>query len=116
MGNQTASTPAADYLFEVRDKKEAKKLPEEKSVQFHYVVAQLLFIYNQACHDIQTAVAFLSMRVKSPDEDNWCKLKRVIKYLNVTRNLELRLMVNSTGSIQWYVINSVVCRCIKCST
>ena len=33
-----------------------------------------------ANRDIQTAVAFLSTRVKSPDEDNWGKLKWVVKY------------------------------------
>ena len=70
IGNQMASTPVADYLFDVRDEKEAKKLPREQSVQLHHVVAELLFISNKACHDIQTAVAFLSTRVKCPDEDD----------------------------------------------
>ena len=54
----------------------------EQAIEFHHTVAQLLFVSGRACQDIQTAVAFLRRRVKSPDEDDWEKLKRVIKYLN----------------------------------
>jgi hypothetical protein len=32
--------------------------------------------------DIQTVVAFLAIRVKNLDKDDWGKLKRVLKYLN----------------------------------
>jgi hypothetical protein len=52
-------------------------------------VAQLLFMATRARQDIQIAVAFLTTRVKSPDEDDWEKLKRVLKYLNGTRYLKL---------------------------
>ena len=47
-------------------------------------------------------VTFLTARVKGLDED-WDKLRRVIKYLNGTRDLELHLTVNSIGNIKWYV-------------
>jgi hypothetical protein len=58
-----------------------------------------------ARRDIQTAVAFFifTTRVKSPDEDDWGKLKRVLKYLNGTRYLKLRLTVESIGMLKWYV-------------
>ena len=103
IGDGLASTPAADYLFGVREETNAKKLPEEQAIEFHHIVAQLLFISNQARRDIQTAVAFLTTQVKGPDEDDWGKLRRIIKYLNGTRNLELRLTVDNIGSIKWYV-------------
>jgi hypothetical protein len=32
--------------------------------------------------DIQMAVSFLTMRVQEPDEDDWGKLTRILKYLN----------------------------------
>jgi hypothetical protein len=54
-------------------------------------VAQLLFMSTRARQDIQTAVAFLTTRVKNPDENDWGKLKRVLKYLNGTRYLKLRV-------------------------
>jgi len=48
-------------------------------------------------------VAFLTTSVKSPYEDDWGKLKRVLKYLNGTRYLKLRLTVESMGMLKWYV-------------
>ena len=53
--------------------------------------------------DIQTAVAFLSMSVKCPDEDTWEKLKRMMKYMNRTRNLKLTLLADNLGIIHWFV-------------
>jgi hypothetical protein len=38
-------------------------------------VAQLLFATTRARKDTQHTVAFLATRVKSPDEDDWMKLK-----------------------------------------
>ena len=58
---------------------------------------------TRARQDIQTAVVFFTTRVKSPDEDGWGKLKRVLKYLNGTRYLKLRLTVESIGMLKWYV-------------
>ena len=51
-------------------------------------------------------VAFLTARVKSPDEDEWGTLKRVLKYLNGTKFLKLRLTKYSLGVLKWYVDGS----------
>ncbi len=83
------ATPASDHLFTIRDKKEAKPLDEEQTLAFHYTVAQLFFVATRVRQAIQTAVAFLTTRVKSPDKDNWGRLKRVLKYLNGTKYLKL---------------------------
>jgi hypothetical protein len=48
-------------------------------------------------------VAFLTTRVKQPDEDDWGKLKRHLKYLNGTRYLLLTLSADSLSKIVWYV-------------
>ncbi len=58
---------------------------------------------TRAQRDIQTAVAFLTTRVKSPDEDNWGKLKRVLKFLNGTKYLKLSISVENLGILKWYV-------------
>ncbi len=92
-----SATPAADHLFTIRDKKEAKPLDEERALAFHHTVAQLLFMATRVRRDIQMAVAFLTTRVKSPGEDDWGKLKRVLKYLNRTKCLKLRLCVDDQG-------------------
>jgi len=90
-----AVTPAHDKLFVIRDGKEARKLSEEQALAFHHTVAQLLFMATRARRDIQTAVAFLTTRVKSPDEDDWGKLKCMSNYLNGTKYLKLRLTVDN---------------------
>ncbi len=74
-----AATPAAGHLFDIRDKKEAPVLEEERALAFHHTVAQLRFMATRARRDIQTAMVFLTTRVKAPDEDDWGKLKRVLK-------------------------------------
>ena len=92
------STPAGDRLFQVRPPDEATYLPEEQARAFHHTTAQLLFL-SRVRHDIQTTVAFLTTRVKKPDNDDWGKLKRVLKYLHTTHSLCLTLSVVSLSNI-----------------
>ncbi len=61
---------------------------------------------TRARRDIQTAVAFLTTRVKSPDKDDWGKLKHMLKYLNGTKYLKLRLTVDNLSMLKWYVDGS----------
>lgn len=102
----TAATPAGENLFKVRDETDRKLLPEEQAQHFHRTVAQLLFLSCRARRDIQTAVAFLTTRVKEPDEDDWKKLIRVLKYLNGTKYMKLTLTVDSLNIIRWWVDSS----------
>jgi hypothetical protein len=44
------------------------------------------------------------MRVKQPDEDDWGKLKCVLKYLCCTCSLPLTLFADSLTSIVWYTL------------
>ncbi len=53
--------------------------------------------------DIATPVAFLTTRVKKPDEDDWGKLKRVLKYLKGTKYMKLTLSVSDLNNIRWWV-------------
>jgi hypothetical protein len=77
--NGIAITPAADHLFTVNN--ELTLLSTEDGETFHHLTAKLLHLSKRARPDIQTAVAFLTTRVQAPDEDDWKKLGRVIKYL-----------------------------------
>ena len=100
-------TPASENLFRIRDPEENDKLKKwlepERAKAFHHSVAQLLFVSTRVRRDIQTAVAFLTTRVKKPDEDDWGKLKRLLKYLLGTKHLRLRLTVEDLGVIRWWV-------------
>ena len=106
IGRATSTTPAASHLFQVREEGQAKLLPEDQAMQFHRSVAQLLFLCCRARQDMQTAVAFLTTRVKEPDEDDWGKLKRVMKYLNGTRRMKLKLTINDLSIVKWYIYGS----------
>ena len=99
----TKVTPAAEYLFKVRDEGEAKPLPEEQATIFHRTVARLVFVQARARRDIQTPVAFLTTRVKGPDEDDWGKLKRVLQYLKGTINMPLVLSADSMTLPKWWI-------------
>jgi hypothetical protein len=106
MISRKVATPAGDHLFQIREGKETKPLEEERSLAFHHTIAQLLFMATRARRDIQTAVAFLTTRVKTPDEGDWGKLKQVLKYLNGTKYLKLSLTVENLGLLKWYVDGS----------
>ena len=87
----------------MREEDERKVIEEDRARAFHHAVAQLLFVTMRCRRDIQTAVAFLSTRVKEPDEDDWGKLKRLLKYLWGTLYLPLILEIDNLNVIKWWV-------------
>ena len=97
----TAPTPAASHLFEVDES--ATKLNEGVSIMYHHNTAKLLFLCKRARTDTQTAVAFLSTRVKGPDDDDYKKLGRTLKYLRGTLYMPLTLEADDISVIKWYV-------------
>ena len=100
-----AATLAANHLFDVREEG-ARLLPPDRASAFHHSSAQMLFVGARARRDLQTTVSFLTTRVKAPDEDDWGKLKRAIKYLNGTRQLKLRLKIDGIDDIVnllWFI-------------
>ena len=70
--------PHGEHLFKVRPDDERELLPEELAAQFHRTTAQLLFLCLRARPDIQTAVSFFTTRVRSPDTDDWKKLRHTM--------------------------------------
>jgi hypothetical protein len=99
----TKVMPAADYLFRIREDDEARKLPEEQAASFHRTTAKLVFVQGRARRDVQMPTAFLTTRVKSPDEDDWGKLKRVLEYLKGTMHMPLVLSAESMTLPKWWV-------------
>jgi hypothetical protein len=99
----TAPTPASEHLFDIRPDEERTLLNEEQARAFHHAVAQLLFASARSRKDIQTAVSFLTTRVKQPDEDDWNKLKRLLSYIRGTVYMPLILKADSLSIIKWWV-------------
>jgi hypothetical protein len=102
--DSTAATPAAEHLFKVND--ETTPLTERQATIFHNFVAKCLFLTKRARPDIATAVAFLTTRVKGPDEDDWKKLTRMIRYLRGSIELPLILRADSVSVPKWWVDGS----------
>jgi len=101
LNNGPATTPAANHLFQVNE--DAVKLGQGDADLFHRLTAQLLYLGKRARPDLQTAVSFLTTRVTSPDQDDFRKLGRCIRYLRRTKHYPLTLEANSMSSIQWWV-------------
>lgn len=97
-------TPAAEHLFQVRD--DAVKLSEKKAKVFHNFAARGLFATKRSRPDIHTAIAFLTTRVREPDEDDWKKLQRMMRNLQGTLDLVLTLSGDETDIvkyIEWWI-------------
>ena len=97
----TAVSPAAEHLFKTRD--DVAKLDEERAALFHRVTAQLLFASQRARPDLRTAVSFLTKRVQSPDEDDYKKLARAIKYVRRTKFLRLKVEAHRLDKNHWFI-------------
>jgi hypothetical protein len=100
-GRTRIATAAPVDLFKVND--DAVKLGADKSKSFHSIVAMMLYVTKRARPDTALAIAFLTTRVREPDEDDWRKLGHLITYLRSTRELPLILGANKTGVLHWYV-------------
>ena len=101
--NVRVEMPAATYLFEVRSGKEQVMLEELRVQEFHHFISQLLFTFMICKKDIQTAVAFLMTWVRSPDEDDWKKLRHLPKYVKCTIRLLLILSADNLNVLKWWV-------------
>ncbi len=98
-----AATPVGENLFQIRDGQDRVRLDSKRAQAFHSTVAQLLFITMRCRRDIQTAVAFLTTPVKDLDEDDWIKLRQVLKYLHGTVYLSLTLDAKEMNLVRWWV-------------
>jgi hypothetical protein len=97
-----AGTPALLHLFTTRDEP-GGLLDEDGSEYFHHHMAKLLFLSRRARPDIQTAVSFLTKRVKAPDQDDCKKLRRTMQHLRGSIDLVLTLEADSKRILKWWV-------------
>jgi hypothetical protein len=101
MEHGISASPAATYLYDINP--EAELLDKSAIEKFHTLTAKLLFLSKRARPDLQQAIRFLTTRVKSPDVDDWKKLKRVIQYLCGSQGLHLTLEADATHVVKWWV-------------
>ena len=97
----TSMVPAAKHLFTIR--RDAPKINPQEQEIFHHLTMQLMYLSQRGRPDIRIAVAFLSLQVANPDHDDYQKLGKVIKYLENTKQLTLRLQAEESNLLQWWV-------------
>ena len=93
-------TPATESLLETDS---GKALTPDKREAFHKTVAQGLFLCKRARPDIQPTIAVLCTRVLAPNESDWKKLVRLMKYLFGTKEMVLTLGADSVNVAKYFV-------------
>jgi hypothetical protein len=63
----------------------ARPLNIKKAQVFHTFVANALFLSIRARCDMQRTIALLTTQVRSPNEDDWDKLCKMMHYLKHTQ-------------------------------
>ena len=99
-GSAVAS-PWNDNLFKVQEK--SPLLSKQGSEQFHTTTAQGLFLCKRARPDIAPAIAYLTTRVRAPNQDDLGKLIRLMKWLKQTRKDCLTLKSDGERVGKWHV-------------
>ncbi|XP_055604760.1 uncharacterized protein LOC129752991 [Uranotaenia lowii] len=79
-------------------KTEEKEVLLPNNRQYQKVVGQLLYIAVNSRPDIAAAISILSRKVSCPTERDWTELKRMVRYLKGTADLELRLSSSDDSS------------------
>ena len=97
-----ATTPAATHLFKVNTDN-PKLLCKEKKELFVHLVMQGLYLSQRGRPDIRTAISFLCSRLNCPDEDDFKKLTRMIRYLRHTLYMCLVLGKDDSDSMRWWI-------------
>jgi hypothetical protein len=94
-------TAAPGNLFVV-NKTRQKPLSDKQGVVFHSCVEKALYFAKQARLDILPSISFLTTRVKSPDQDDWEKLKHMVEYLHSTKWMPLIMSADGSHNLYWY--------------
>ena len=97
-----AATPAAAHLFKINTV-DPKPLDQARKDLFVHLVMQGLYLSQRGHPDIRTAISFLCSRLKCPDEDDYKKLTRLIRYLRHTLSICLVLGKDDTGVVRWWI-------------
>ena len=97
----SCTSPAANHLFSVNNS--CKKLDSATAILFHHLTAQLLYLGKRTRPDLLLAISFLCTRVQEPDEDDWKKLGRCLRFLRETKNDHLTLEADGNSVISWWI-------------
>jgi hypothetical protein len=66
-------------------------------------VAKTLYATKRERPETCTAIAFLTTRLREPDQYDWTKLFHLMRYIRGTRTMPLILSANGSGIFKWWV-------------
>ena len=95
------SSPWTGRLFNVDES--SPKLDEGKKATHHTFVMKNMFLVKRGRSDVLPGVAFLSSRVREPNQGDWLKLVRLLGFLKKTREDVLTLEADDTQSLYWMI-------------
>ncbi len=81
---KTRGTPWDGHLME-----DENKLSHDETVVFRRVLGQLAYLANGTRPDLAWAVSRLASKISSPTRGAWERIKRLLRYLNGTKELGL---------------------------
>ena len=73
---------------------------------FHHTVAKILLVSARYIWYIKAEVGFITKIVNNVDEDDWVKLKRLLKYLKGGEQMKFNLNVDYMSMIHWWLDSS----------
>jgi hypothetical protein len=94
------ASPWNENLFKVRES--SPDLDTLKKEIFHHTTAQGIFLCKRGRPDFSPAIAFFSTRVRQPDNDDWQKLVRMMKFLKQTQDDVLTLEADGSNVLEWH--------------
>ena len=94
------ASPWNENLFKVNDK--SPEVDKATAEVFHRTAVQGLFACKRARPDIAPAIAYLTTRVRKPNQDDCNKLVRMMTWLKQTQNDRLTLRADGTGKLRWH--------------
>ncbi len=68
------------------------------TILYRRVVGQFMYLANVTRPDISFAVSRLASNMQAPNEGDWERAKRVLKYLNGTRNMSIMYKKRQNGT------------------
>ena len=81
---KTSPTTTGEHMFEVLPNKERNIFDKDEMTAFHHSVAHFLFGTPRGRKDIQTSIDLPKKWVREPYEDDWYKIRQILRYPQVT--------------------------------
>jgi hypothetical protein len=94
----TAVNPSEADLFTIDIN--SPKLERKRADEFHSIVATISYIAKRIKPECLVVTSMLASRVKSPTEQDWSKLERLLAYINNTRDIPLCLEMDQAYPVR----------------